>query len=457
MLNQVLQHIEDFSKGFRTKGSFTQNLTITFSGNAIALVIGFAFTPFIARIYGPEAYGVFALFLAVSSNLSPLATFQFPSGYVAASTDEEFYRIVKITLIVLLFTTAIYIITIFFWSNYLMESFHVSELRPFIFWMPIYFFLMGLDYILLGWNIRVKEFKRAAIGKTVSTIISKGSTIAFGLLLQPTAIGIIIGNLLSYPVESITKAGLLIRSRVVYIFEPSTWVELKETFLRFKNYPLYLTPGLFITNLGSQLPVYYFSMTFNQATVGLFALANSMVNIPLSLIINSSTTVFLQKAAETIQDSKANLKDLVRSLHQRLFYISFIPISILAFTSEWIFNIIFGSNWAQSGVFASFLCIGVVFNVSYSPLSVLFRLLHKEKINFFITISSMGLKFFGLWIGFYFNNILWSVMGYSIANSVSYLFSLSIIFRLVNLSRWILIKHAVLMALLILGILLFNK
>jgi len=453
---KVRQFIEDFNKSFRTKGSFTQNLTITFSGNVVALVIGFAFTPFIARIYGPEAYGVFALFLAMASNLSPLATFQFPSGYVAASTDSEFYRIVKITLIVLFTTTTIYIIVIFFWSDYLIEYFHVSELEPFIFWMPLYFFLMGLDYILLGWNIRLKEFKRAAIGKTASTIISKGSTIVFGFLLQPSAIGIIIGNLLSYPIESSAKIGSVIISRVRYIFAPATWAELKTTFLKFRSYPLYLTPGLFVTNLGSQLPVYYFSMTFNQSTVGLFALANSMVNIPLSLIVNSSTTVFLQKAAETIQSSEADLKNLVQSLHKRLFYISFFPISILAFTSEWIFNVVFGSNWGQSGVFASFLCIGAIFNVSFSPLSVLFRLLHKEKINFVINILSMGLRFFGLWIGFYFNNILWSVMGYSIASSLSYLFSLSIIFRMVKLSIWMLIRHALLMAILIIGIILFN-
>jgi O-antigen/teichoic acid export membrane protein len=457
MLHKVRHHVGVFNRSIRTVGSFTQNLTITFSGNIVALVIGFAFTPFIARIYGPEAYGVFALFLAVASNLAPLATFQYPSGYVAAGTDNEFYRIVKITLLVLLTTTLIYVLVIFFWGNDLIETFHVTELTPYIFWMPIYFFLMGLDYILLGWNIRLKEFKRGAIGKTFSTIFSKGSTVAIGLMVAPSTLGIIIGNLVSYPVESIAKLSPVVRSKVKHIFDSTTWTELKATFLKFKSYPLYLTPGLFVTNLSSQLPVYYFSMTFSQATVGFFALANSMVNIPLSLLVSSSTTVFLQKAAETIQQPGSDLKNLVRTLHKRLFFISYFPICLLAFTSEWIFKVVFGLAWAQSGIFASFLCIGVVFNVSFGPLSVLFRLLHKEKINFTINILSMGLKYFGLWIGFYFDNILWSVMGYSIASSVSYLFSLVVIFHLVKLSPWMLVRHAMLMAILIVGIILFNN
>ncbi|NOS54908.1 MAG: lipopolysaccharide biosynthesis protein, partial [Cyclobacteriaceae bacterium] len=384
MLSKVNQHVEDFRKGFLTKGSFAQNLAITFSGNVIAQVIGFAFTPFIARIYGPEAYGVFALFLAVTSNLSPVATLQFPSGYVAATDENEFYRIVKITFIVLVCTTFVYLLTILLYQNRLVSLFNVTELSPFIFWMPLYFFLMGFDYILLGWNIRLKEFKRGAAAKMVSTIASKGSTILFGIFSQPMAIGIIMGNLLSYPIESFVKLGPTIRGSIPKLFKPITWDELKATLTKFKSYALFVTPGLFITNLSSQLPVYYFSLTFNQTTVGLFALANSIVNIPLSLIANSSTTVFLQKAAETMQSSPTDIKNLVRSLHQKLFLLSFSSLTLLAFTSEWIFKVVFGSAWEQAGTFATFLCIGAIFNVSYSPLSVLFRLMHKENINFMI-------------------------------------------------------------------------
>jgi O-antigen/teichoic acid export membrane protein len=448
MLSKVNQHVEDLRKGFRTDGSFTQNLAITFSGNVIAQMIGFVFTPFIARIYGPQAYGVFALFLAVTSNLSPIATLQFPSGYVAATDENEFYRIVKITFIVLVGTTFVYFLTILLYQNRLVSLFNMAELSPFIFWMPLYFFLMGFDYILLGWNIRLKEFKRGAAAKMVSTIVSKGSTILFGIFLQPMAIGIIMGNLLSYPIESFVKLGPAIRNSISHVFKPVLWDELRETLIKFKSYPFFVTPGLFITNLGSQLPVYYFSLTFNQTTVGLFALANGMVNIPLSLIANSSTTVFLQKAAETMQSSPTDVKNLVRSLHQKLFLFSFSALTVLAFTSEWIFKVVFGSAWEQAGTFATFLCIGAIFNVSYSPLSVLFRLMHKEKINFVINTSFMAIKFLGLWIGFYYSSILLSVIGYSVACSLSHFCSLIIVFKMVKLSSWILVRDMALVTIL---------
>lgn len=446
----VKQHVKDFKRGFRTEGSFTQNLAITFSGNVMAQVIGFGFTPFIARIYGPEAYGIFALFIAMVNNLSPLSTLQFPSGYVAAKDDGEFYRIVKITLGVLIFGTTVHGLIVFLFQHEISSVFNISELEPYFFWMPIYFFLMGLDQILLGWNIRLKEFRRGATAKVFSTTVSKGTTVLMGLVSNPTASGIIVGNLLTYPFESIIKLGPAVRKSVSHVFTVYSWRSLRETFLNFKSYALLVTPGLFVSNLSSQLPVYYFSLTFNNATVGLFAMANSFVNMPLALVINSSTTVFLQKAAETMQRSKEELKELVETLYKKLFFVSFLPLALLAFISEWVFSLLFGSQWEQSGLFAAFLCVSAVMNIANTPLTVLYRLMHHEKINFLINVIFTGIKFFGLWVGVYYNNILVSVIGYSIASLLASVSSLFIIFRLVKLSYWILIRDTVIVSLLVL-------
>ena len=61
-----------------------QNVAFSLSGNAFVLGIGFVLTPIIARIYGPAAYGQFAIFTAVASLIQPISTFQLQAGYVAA-------------------------------------------------------------------------------------------------------------------------------------------------------------------------------------------------------------------------------------------------------------------------------------------------------------------------------------------------------------------------------------
>ena len=158
---------------------------------------------------------------------------------------------------------------------------------------------------------------------------------------------------------------------------------------RFKSYPLLVTPGLLVTSISGQLPVYCFSVFFQNTYIGLFALANSIITVPISVITNSTTTVFLQKAAETNRTNPALLKNLVLALHKRLFLISFLPLILFALISDWVFSFIFGAAWQQAGWIAAFLAISTILAVSQQPLSVLFRLLNREQDNFILNVIQL--------------------------------------------------------------------
>lgn len=450
--NTVVSHLKEFKE----KESFAQNLAITFSAHAVAQVIGIALTPFIARIYGPQAYGVFALFIAIVNNLSPLSTLQFPSGYVAAGSRDELDRLIKITFTVLFVGTSLLFFITALWGTSLTAFFEIEELNLYLFWIPVYFLLMGIDHLLLGWNIREKEFKRGAAAKLFSTFVSKGVTILYGVFVFPNAQGILIGNLLTYPFESFVKISTTIRNDFNKVFHRSSWSQLGATFSKFKGYALYVTPGLFITNFSSQLPVYCFSIVFNENIVGLFALANSIVTMPLSLITNSSTTVFLQKAAETMQHSIENLRTLVLSLYKKLFWIGVLGMTTLALISEWIFRLIFGEVWMLSGIFASFLCMGAILSITSNPLNVLFRLMHYEKINFIINILFLGIRFFGIWLGLHFDSPQISIIGFSIASLLHSATLLLAIFRFMEIPIKTLLRDFVIITIIFTVIIVIN-
>jgi O-antigen/teichoic acid export membrane protein len=232
-------------------------LAITFSGNAVAQLIGFCFTPFIARLYGPEAYGLFALFVGIANNISPLATLQLPSGYVVATDQKEFANLVKLTLLILLAVTSTLITTVAVLNDFILEFFDVPELDGYLPLLPMYLFLMGLDYIMLGWTTREKKFRDIAKARLVSIFFSKVFTVVFALVAQPLAIGMIVGNLLNYPINSIGLA----RLRVIPILTDLPKLNFDGvlvTLRKYINYPLYLMPAVFVSGLSNQLPIYFF-------------------------------------------------------------------------------------------------------------------------------------------------------------------------------------------------------
>lgn len=424
----------------RVENSFSRNLAITFSGHALGQVLGFLFTPFIARIYGPENYGIFALFSAIASSFALISTFQLPTGYVAAKDKRELHVLIQLTIYVLVFFTTLSILVLVFFKEAFMDFFDAGSLNFLIYFIPLYVFFMGIDYVLLGWNIYLKQFGRGAVAKISSVLISKGVTLVYGIF-QPTAAGIILGNFIVYPMESAVKFSRQVRDDFVNVVKFVGFRQLKEVFLRFKSYPFLVTPGLLIANLNGQLPVFCFSFYFQQANAGLFALANSIITVPISVITNSTTTVFLQKAAETQKADPLLLKDLVISLYKKLFLISFLPLTIFAFASEWVFSLVFGSVWEQAGVYAAFLSISAILSVPQQPLSVLFRLLHREHFNLFLSIGSIAMRTAGLGLGVYYQDIKMSVVGYALASIITMAISISLIFRMVKVSLWELIWY----------------
>lgn len=433
-------------KEVRSKDSFTQNFAITFSGNFLAQLIGFLFTPFVARIYGPEAYGVFALFMSIITNLIPVSTLQLPSGYVSASTEEEFFRLVKITLLILFVFTGACTLTILFWGNPLLAYFNAEDLTPYLFWIPVYLMLMGVDNILHGWSIRIKQFKRGVFAKVLSTIVTRSTTVALGIMYPPSAMGLIVSNSLTYFFEGAAKLSHSIRTSLLKMGS-STWSDLWKTFLKFKDYALFLTPGVFITNTSNLLPIFYFSYAFDKAAVGHFALSNSIVSLPLALVINSSITVFLQKAAETLQTKKEDIGNVTLSLYKKLFLLFFPILVIVAFSCRYIFVIVFGPEWEQAGVFASLLCVAAAFHVVHSPLSVLFRLTNNEHINLIVNILFLGIKFLGLWIGVVHGNIKLAIVGFCAASVLSSFVSLFVLFWILKISKGNLIRDLILVLL----------
>lgn len=430
-----IKDFKNFWESLKVENSFTRNLAITFSGHAIAQVIGFLFTPFIARVYGPENYGIFALFSAVASNFALISTFQLPTGYVAANSKRELHILLQLTFFILVFFTTLSIVVLIFFKDDFVNFFDAGNLDLLVYFIPFYIFFMGLDYILLGWNICLKQFSRGALAKITSVIVSKSTTLLYGIL-TPTAMGIIVGNFLIYPLESAVKFSKEVRADFSTVIKLVEWKELKKVIHRFKSYPLLVTPGLLVTNLNGQLPVFCFSFYFQQANVGLFALANSIITVPISIITNSTTTVFLQKAAETQQSDPSLLGHLVLSLHKKLFFLFFLPLTIFAFISEWAFSLVFGSVWQQAGVYAAFLSISAILSVPQQPLSVLFRLMFREHHNLLLSTASIVMRVTGLAVGVFYRDIKIAVAGYALASILTMALSLALIFRIVKISLW---------------------
>lgn len=427
------QPLVHFLKNLRYEGSFARNFTITFSGNTAAIIVGFIFTPFIARVYNPEAYGFFALFVSVVSNLSVLATFQLPRAFVLPESEPEFNRIAGVAFLLTAAVILLSTLVLILFGDFLLDRVKLdgSLEELFILLIPVAVLLYALNDIFKSWNVRRKFFARNAVMQISSSLVARTSTLTYGVATAGNSAGLVIGDLISKVLENLYLGRHLMKNRAI---RPSIKdLHFFETLRRYRSYPLLVLPGVWIQAVITQLPVYFASLFYSSALAGHYSFANSLLNLPVVLLAGAVAPVFLQKAAEMRRSTSGDLRGIVRSLADRLFYAGLVPMLLLTVFGDYIFRIILGSPWELAGEMASFMGIYFFFLILHYPLASLFRIYHKEYINLLTTLAGLVLATTGLWIGHLYNNFMLGIALFSAANLLTYLSNIYVVLTLSGL------------------------
>ena len=139
----------------------------------------------------------------------------------------------------------------------------------------------------------------------------------------------------------------------------------------------------------------------------------------MGLIGNAISQVFFQRASEA--KAKGSLKGLVENAFSILVKFSLYPSLLITIIGRDLFTVVFGSVWAEAGVYAQILGIYSFFWFISTPLSNITNVLEKQQ---FGTIWNIGLflsRLFSLGIGGYFRNVYLSLGLFSVTGIILYI------------------------------------
>ena len=118
-----------------------------------------------------------------------------------------------------------------------------------------------------------------------------------------------------------------------------------------------------------------------SALLGCFV--GAVIAGPLSIIGVSFKDVFYQKVTEMYNNKEyLKVKKIFKSSALSLLLIGIPILVVLAIFGEPLFKFIFGSNWGESGKYASILVASFIIKLVVSPLAVIFNVLNKLKTLF---------------------------------------------------------------------------
>jgi O-antigen/teichoic acid export membrane protein len=358
------------------KEEFNRNVLTLVTGTGLAQIIPLAVTPIMARIYSPEQFGLFALFIAVASSLSVVATGRYELAIMLPRKDVDAANIAILSILINFVVSFLLLGGVWLFNAPISDALGNHSISTWLYFVPLAVLLNGIYLNLNYWSNR----KRLYFLMANRRVIQSGGTAAVQLglgVLRAGAGGLVIGSISGQALA----AGMM--ARMVHRHSPQLWRGIDKRKMRvlaqrYKNCPKLLVPAHTLGALSAQFPTIFINATFGLAASGFFMLAERAVGSPLSLVSGSISDVFRQQISQSYLAGKHCRREFLSAL-TKLSVIATPPFVVLLFFAPSLFALLFGEKWRVSGEYAQLMCPMFFLRFISNPLSVVAIIAQKNR------------------------------------------------------------------------------
>jgi len=409
------------------KSGYVRNIATLMTGTALAQAIPIAISPILTRLYSPEDFGIFALYMAIVSIASVAVTGRYEMAILLPKKDGDAFNVVVLAMGLSCTVSGLLFLMMVLFNQSLAELLGAPSLSRWLYWVPVSTLLVGIYQSLNYWVNRKGHYRRLAVSRVTQSGSSALVQLGGGYTGSGAA-GLVGGQLIGQALSSIVLGKLIYRedrAEVGKITKP----RLMAMARKYSDFPKYLIAAHGINIASSQMPVILLGMLFNTATAGFYTLTQRVMGAPMSLIAGAIGDVFRQEASHSYIQ-QGSCKDIYQKTLKRLLLIA-APLSVLFFfAAPWVFGFVFGPAWHVSGEYAQILTPVLFFGFVVSPLSSMFMIAERQQVDLAWQVcffAAVGGSFF---IGMLFSSAKVSLMAFSLAYSVMQIVSGLISYRL---------------------------
>ncbi len=396
------------------------------SGAAIAQVILIAATPILSRLYSPEAFGVAALFLAVTGIVSVIGCLRYEYAIVLPEADADARRLLFASMAIAVVVAAVSAAVVLTLGPLLLSRFNMAELQPFLWLIPVSILAQSLLQALNFWNTRKSAFFKVAASKIVQAAVTSFLALGLGMAGYGTSSSMVGSNVAGFACAAlmlvvVSIAGIRNESR------GATGVDshLRTVLLRYRKFATHSTGPAVLNAMSWQLPALLLGAFFSAGVVGLYALTMRVIQSPVGLIHQAVYQVFYREAAAA--RTHGALAELVRGVFASLSKAALLPCLLLLIAGRDLFAIVFGPAWDQAGLFAQILAPWVFVWFITSPLSVIYLALERQEEEIKVQTTIFIARCLSLLLGGYIGDPVVAVMLFSISGILAYAYLLFVI------------------------------
>ncbi len=397
---------------------FLRSVLVLTTGTALAQLVGYIITPLLTRLFTPEEFGIFGMYMRIATFLAAIGTARYELSLVLPKQEQHAFQLFRLSVRIalsILATTAVF--SFFYW-------YFLADKSLFLFSF-ILLTLCGSFFVIFknigtNWAIRNEHFRKISNATVLGAITSNFLKLLAGWLkfgglglVASAVIGAFVGTII------FIKDYLGLKKQPQHERSKSKIKALSKTYVEFPKVNL---PHILVDQLKELLIALIIIEILDTMVFGSFDHAFRMLKVPLALVGTSISQVFYQRCSEIYNQNKP-IFQLVRKTVVSLAGIALIPFLIIGIWGESLFVFIFGTDWSLAGEMAQALTPWLFMNFIASPISTLPIVIQKQKAFFIFSLLGNFIQIAGfLAIPVFFDqNIITAIWWLSGAMSIYFL------------------------------------
>jgi O-antigen/teichoic acid export membrane protein len=332
----------------KPKSEFSRNVLTLMTGTTIAQAIPIAISPILTRIYTPEDFGVFALFIAITAIFGSIANGRYELAIMLPKKDEDAINIFALGFIIVTSLSLFLLLLVVFFNSYFTKLLGNDEISFWLYFVPLTVFFTGLWNILNYFNNRKKQYKDLRNATILKSIVSAIIQLSIGFVKQgPT--GLITATIIPQFLANTRLLKNIFKDKL--LVSKISKVKVIALAKRYKDFPKFSMWAGLLNSLSLNLTNILMSTFYSVATLGFYSLVQRVLGMPTSLIGGSIGQVFFQQATKEKQKTGKAINTF-NSTVKKLLIIGLPSFGILFFIVEDLFAFVFGEEWRIAGVYA---------------------------------------------------------------------------------------------------------
>jgi O-antigen/teichoic acid export membrane protein len=371
------------------KSELLRSASVLITGTVLAQLISILLQPVLRRLFSPETFGTYSVYLSVVGIIAVAASFRYDEAIVLPRKDKESINVLFLALVFNFLINLLLLFIFVLWGKKILVFLNFPGDFPvtILYLIPLSVFLYNTYQCFNYWLIRKKKYYSVSLNKLLRRGSEGIGQISFALLKNQR--GLVYSDIIGQTANVITA--IIQGFKNGFSFRHISIRKVKYVMKKFSDFPKYNMIPAIMSTCSYLLPPIFINKFYSSEIAGYFDLTKLLLSVPLAFVTASFSSVLLQKVAERFNKRESLLTDLKPVLIIVL-VISAVEILAMAFFGEELFKMLFGNSGTYSGRISRIMVWSFALNFIVSTFTAIFVSMRKIKVySFYQLLYFLGI------------------------------------------------------------------